>query len=161
MVGTLVAMQKTIRSHCCWRVAIQCLAPNAWPPRTTDRYMAGIVLFCHSVCSTHVTYNVTKCNCNWSSLSYTIKHLIISPSLTYPPPLFRLTLQWPLAWSSIMQPEGFFLHLTSEVSMLCSILSTDTSKMAHFSALSFLLYLMKYNSLVGTSGVSICSSANI
>lgn len=60
-----------------------------------------------------------------------------------------------------MHPEGFFRHFSRDASMFSSILSTDTSTMAHLSGVSFLQYRTKYNSLVGTVGVSIWSSANI
>lgn len=72
-----------------------------------------------------------------------------------------VTLQWPFDLSSMMQPDGRFLHFTRDASMLSSTLSTDTSTIAHWSALNCLQCRIKYTSLVGTNGVSICSSANI
>lgn len=89
----------------------------------------------------------TLCNKNGNKLEFEL--------------LLLHTLQCPFDLSSIMQPDGRFLHFTKDLSMLSSTLSMDTSTIAHFSPLNRLQYLTKYTSLVGTIGVNICNSANI
>jgi hypothetical protein len=75
----------------------------------------------------------------------------------------HVTLQCPLVCSSMTHPEGFLKHLQA-VDDVCpsgSATSKEISTVAHFSAVIFLQYRRKRNSLVGTTGVSICTSANV
>jgi len=54
-VGTLVATEKTILSHCSPSAATQRLAPNARPLAVTAWYSDGTAASRHLTCSTQVT----------------------------------------------------------------------------------------------------------
>ena len=151
-------MKKTSRSHCSCNVAIQCLAPKARPLLTTVRYMVWTMFFWHSRCSTQITWKFVEMILICLLSKFSGKPPISYKSYVH---MYIYTLQWPLDLSSMMQPDGRFLHFTKDASIFSSTLSIETSTIAHCSALNCLQYRTKYTSLVGTKGVSICSSANI